>query len=195
MKNLIKISLFLIVLVACKKQTENITKQEKSSFNFKKDYTEFQTKMTELDTLKIWIDHSVYTLHGSEKLEITKKNGNIKIKAEYREETFAKNPKWNVIYEKIISEKDTIWNFGKFLKQHKERAKHETVEERLNPETIGERLKSGTLKHWMLQIEHKGNRVYFYTDSISDLEQFMAEYFETMLKIYPKNKGQIYGYH
>ena len=194
MKNLIKTTAFLIVFVACKKQTPNITTQQKSNFNFENDYAEFQTKMTELDTLKIWIDHSAYTLHGSEKLEITKKNGNIKIKAEYREETFAKKPKWNVVYEKIISEKDTIWNFGKFLKQNKERAKYVAIEERLNPETIGETLKSGSLKHWMLQIEHTGNRVYFYTESINDLKLFMAEYFETMIKIHPKNKEHIYGY-
>ncbi len=176
MKKLIKIITILVVLVGCKNQTENITEQPKSNFNLEKDFAEFQTKMTELDTLNVWISHSVCTYQGNEKLEITKKNGNINIKAEYREETFEKNPEWKVIYEKTISENDTIWNFGKFLKRNEKR------------------LKSDTKEYGMLQIKHKGNKIRFFTHGLVDLNRFMAEYFEIMIKIHPENKENIYGY-
>ncbi|HIP47616.1 MAG TPA: hypothetical protein EYG92_01430 [Lutibacter sp.] len=170
MKNLIKIVSLLIILVGCKNQTENITEQPKSNFNLEKDYAEFQTKMTELDTLKIWIGHSVCNYQGSEKIEITKKNGNIKIKTEYKEETFEKNPKWKVVYEKTISENDTIWNLGKFLKRNEKRLKSETKE------------------FGILQIKHRKNKIQFYTHGLVDSNKFMSEYFETMIKIHPENK-------
>jgi len=176
MKNLIKIITILIVLVGCKNQTRNTTEQPKSNFNLEKDFAEFQTKMTELDTLKIWISHSVCTYQGNEKLEITKKDGKIKIKAEYREGTFEKNPEWKVVYEKTISENDTIWNFGKFLKRNEKRLKSETKE------------------YGMLQIKHKKNKIQFFTHGLVDLNKFMAEYFETMIKIHPENKENIYGH-
>ena len=176
MKNLIKIVSLLIILVGCKNQTENITEQPESNFNLEKDYAEFQTKMTELDTLKIWISHSVCTYQGSEKIEITKNNGNIKIKTEYKDETFEKNPKWKVVYEKTISENDTIWNLGKFLKRNEKRLKSETKE------------------YGILQIKHRKNKIQFYTHGLIDLNKFMAEYFETMIKIHPENKENIYGY-
>jgi len=176
MKNLIKIITILIVLVGCKNQTRNTTEQPKSNFNLEKDFAEFQTKMTELDTLKIWISHSVCTYQGNEKLEVTKKDGKIKIKAEYREGTFEKNPEWKVVYEKTISENDTIWNFGKFLKRNEKRLKSETKE------------------YGMLQIKHKKNKIQFFTHGLVDLNKFMAEYFETMIKIHPENKENIYGY-
>ena len=174
MKNLIKIVSLLIILFGCKNQTENITEQPKSNFNLEKDFAEFQTKITELDTLKVWINHSVCTYQGMEKLEITKINGNIKIKAEYTEQVFEKNPKWNTVYEKTISENDTIWNFGKFLKQNEKR------------------LKSETKKYGILQIKHNKNTIHFHTEKLSDLNVFLFGYYNTMLKLFPENTNNLY---
>ncbi len=168
--------MIFVFLVGCDNQTKNVKEKVKSNFNLERDFAQFQTKMTELDTLKIWINHSVCTYQGYEKLEITKKNKKIKIKAEYKECTFEKKPKWKVLYEKTISENDTIWNFGKFLKRN---------EKRLN---------SKAKKYGMLQMKHKQNKIQFFTHGLGDLNKFMSEYFETMIKIYPENKEHIYGY-
>ena len=176
MKNPIKIFVILVVLVGCNNQTKNITEKLKSHFNLKQDYAEFKTKMTDLDTLKIWVNHSVCTYQGYEKLEITKKNKEIKIKAEYNESTFENKQRWKIVYVKTISENDTIWDFGKFLKHNKKR------------------LKSKTEKYGILQIRHKNDKIQFFTNGLSDLNRFMSEYFKTMIKIYPENKENIYGY-
>jgi hypothetical protein len=38
------------------------------------DLTDFKKKMTDLDTIKIWFDHSICTYQGAERIEITKKS-------------------------------------------------------------------------------------------------------------------------
>ncbi len=49
----------------------------KSSFNLKRDLSEFRTKMNESDTIKIWFDHSICTFQGYERIKISKKSDSI----------------------------------------------------------------------------------------------------------------------
>lgn len=74
-----------LILVSCKKETESKTEFPKSDFNLKTDLTDFKRKMTELDTIKIFFDHSVCTYEGYERIEITKKSDSIKVRTEFKE--------------------------------------------------------------------------------------------------------------
>ncbi len=171
----INIIIILSFFASCKNQSQNRKVKMKSDFNLEQNYADFQVKMSESDTLRVWINHSICTYQGYEKLEITKKNKIIKVKSEYNESTFEEKQKWKVVYVKTIPENDTVWDFGKFLKRN------------------SKRLKSKTKKYGTLQIKHKNKKIHFFTNSLSDLNVFRSEYFKTMIKIYPENKGKIYG--
>lgn len=173
LKNIHKI--LILILVSCKKQTKKEIELLKSDFNFKKDYADFKHKMTELDTLKIWVNHSVCTYEGYERIEITKKSDSIKIRTEYKEETFEQNPEWKVIYEKLISANDTIWDFGKFMKRN------------------NKRLTSDIKEYGMIQIKSGNDEIQFFTNGLLDLNRFTSDYFETMRKLHHENKQNIYG--
>ena len=98
MQKMIIILFSILFTVCCKKYDQIKSSQLKSNFNLEKDFENFQTIMTVNDTLKVWINRSVCIYQGSERLEITKKGNSIKIKTEYREETFEQNQnsKWKV---------------------------------------------------------------------------------------------------
>ena len=74
--------------------------------------------MTELDTIKIWFEHSVCSHQGAERIEITKESDLIKIRTEFKEKTFEENLEWKVVYEKRIPITDTIWKIEEFFKQN-----------------------------------------------------------------------------
>jgi len=176
MKNLLKILVLTLLLVSCKKETENNEDLSKSDFKLTTDLTDFKKKMTESDTIKIWFDHSVCTYQGVERIRITKKSDSIKIRAEFKEETFNDNTDWKTVYEKAIPINDTIWKFEQFLSRNKKRL------------TYGEK------EYGTLQITHGETTLHYFTDGLVDLNQFMADYFETMRELHPENKNEIYGY-
>ena len=171
----LKILILTLILASCKRETENKIMLNKSEFNIKTDLTDFKNKMTELDTIKIWFDHSVCAYQGSERIEITKKFNSIKVRAEYKDETFHENPKWKFVYEKQIPISDTIWKIEEFFKRNIERQK----------------LKVN--KHRTLQVSHNENKKHYFTNGLVDLNGFMKDYFETMIKLYPENLDNIYG--
>ncbi len=161
-------------MVSCKQKTE----LPKSDFNLITDITDFKTKMTELDTIKVFFDHSVCTYEGYERIEITKQSDSIKVRTEFKELTFDenKNSEWNLIYEIKMSETDTIWQFDKFI----ERNSHRKI--------------SDDKKRGILIVEYKKDTVQFFTNGLVDLNRFLEDYYLTMRKIYPENKNGIYGY-
>lgn len=175
MKSKIKIIILVLILVSCKKETEQKFELAQSNFNLKTDLIDFKNKMTELDTIKVWFDHSVCTYQGSERIEITKQSDLIKIRTEFREDTFNENPEWKVVYEKRIPKNDTIWKIEDFFKRNIERQK------------------SNEKQYGTLQVSHNGTKVHYFTKGLVDLNMFMADFFETMLKIHPENKNNIYG--
>jgi hypothetical protein len=175
MNRLIKIMFLTLILVSCKKETEKKMELAKSEFNLNADITDFKKKITELDTLKIWFNHSVCTYKGAERIEITKESDLIKIRTEFKEGTFEENPEWKVVYEKRIPITDTIWKIEEFFKRNIERQKSEEKE-------------CGTL-----QVSHNRIKVHYFTKDLVDLNKFMADFFETMKMLYPENKNNIYG--
>jgi hypothetical protein len=176
MNRLIKILILTLILASCKKETEQKAELGKSEFNLKTDLTDFKNKMTELDTLKIWFNHSVCTYQGGERIEITKESDSIKIHTEFKEDTFEENPEWKVVYEKKIPITDTIWKIEEFFKRNIERQKSEEKE-------------YGTLQ---ISLNNK-NRVHYFTNGLNDLNRFMKDYFETMKMLHPENIDNIYG--
>jgi len=136
--------------VSCKKETEKKTEFPKSEFNLKTDLTDFKKKMTELDTMKLWFNHSVCTYQGYERIEITKKSGLIKIRTEFKKDTFEKNPEWKVVYEKKIPITDTICKIEEFFERNIERQKSEEKE------------------YGTLQVLHNGIKVHYFTKGLVD---------------------------
>jgi hypothetical protein len=175
MIRLIKIMILTLILVSCKKETEKKMESAKSEFNLNADITDFKKKITKLDTLKIWFNHSVCTYQGAERIEITKESDLIKIRTEFKEDTFEENPEWKVVYEKRIPITDTIWKIEEFFKRNIERQKSEEKE------------------YGTLQVSHNGIKIHYFTKGLVALNRFMADYFETMKKLHPENKNNIYG--
>ena len=175
MNRLIKIMILTLILVSCKKETEKKMKLEKPEFNLKTDLTDFKKRMTESDTIKIWFNHSVCTYQGAERIEITKESDLIKIRTEFKENTFEDNPEWKVVYEKRISITDTIWKIEEFFKRNIERQKSEEKE------------------YGTLQVSHNGIKVHYFTKGLVDLNRFLADYYVTMRMLHPENKNNIYG--
>lgn len=167
MKYSIIIIFVFFLLTNCK---EKRTNQIKSNFDIEKDYAEFQKKMTDLDTITVWISiGTCFPPMTSEKLTITKKKGKIKIIPEFNKD-FQKSRKYIKQSTILISENDTIWKFGEFLKNNEFR-----LEKPDRNQITG-----------ALQITCNSKRIHFYTKRLSDYNRLLKGYFETMRKIKPK---------
>ena len=146
----------------------------KSNFNLNSDYANFKTKMTELDTIKVWVNHSVCTFQGYERLMITKKSDSIKILSEFKDHDEL-NPKWEKVFEKSIVENDTTWNFGDFMERN------------IN------RLNSDSEKYPKIEIKNGEQKMKFITNGLGDLNTFMAEYGIMMRNLHEPKEKLIYG--
>jgi hypothetical protein len=175
MKISLKILLLTLILASCKIRTENKTEIFKSEFNLNTDLDDFKNKMTELDTIKLYINHSVCMYQGEERIEITKKSDSLKIQSEFIEYFLNDNPEWKLIYEKKISVADTIWQFEKFIDRNKKR------------------VNSNFKNYGTLTVKNKQDTIRFYTDGLNDLNNFLIDYQVTMRKLHPENKDNIYG--
>ena len=171
MKNLIKIITILFILVGCKNQNQNVTEQPKSNFDITKDYSEFKTKMTEQDTIKVWTAITACTYQVVEKLTITKKGQQITITPEIKEGLFA-DKKFEKQKSITISENDTIWKFGKFMKKYSNRI---TTEK----DSIGK-----------FYIKCNSRKFHFTTKRWDN--EFLLDYCTVMKSIYPKSKYHFY---
>lgn len=152
---------------------------KKSDFNLLTDYSDFQNKMTELDTLKVWMSLSACMYQGTEKLTITKENDSILIESEFSH-SFG-DGEFQKQQPIKISKNDTIWNFGKFLYNNKSRliANKSGFE---NEDNYG-----------TLQIMCGTTKIQFFTHGLNDLNKFIAEYSISMRNLNPENKNYIFG--
>ena len=109
------ILIFAVLLqVSCDK---NKIEVKKSNFILNRDFKDFKTKMTELDTLKVGMFIGACTYHTSEKLVISKRKDSLLIQPYFKRRAFS-NDKY--IKQKAISihEKDSIleiWRVFKFI--------------------------------------------------------------------------------
>ncbi|MFI8380581.1 hypothetical protein [Leeuwenhoekiella sp. NPDC079379] len=172
MKNLLIILILTLIYVSCK--TERKTQLPKSDFSLKKDYVELTNKLTELDTIKVWMNLSQCTYQGIEKLTITRKKDSIKIQPEFAESMIVGT---EFIKEKeiIISVNDTIWKFNEFLKRNENRSQ------------------SDSLKYGRLQITLNSEKLNFFTHGLGDSGKFLFDYCRTMKNIMPESDNHIFG--
>lgn len=171
-KTFLKILSIALLSIGCQKSIEN--KTELSKFNLDTDLLNFKSKMTEKDTLKIFINHSVCTYQGYERIEITKKSDSLKVISEFREDTFEQNPEWKVMYEKKIPITDTLWKFENFMKRNRDRQT------------------SNTKDYGTIQVSHNQEKIHFFSEGLSDLNSLMEDYGKTMLKLYPEDSTYMY---
>ncbi len=181
LKNIeLKILFFAFIAIGCQEKKEpkiDVSQESQlrvSTFDLKTEYEDFKKQMTELDTISIFVDHSVCTYEGYERLRITKKSDSIKILSEFKDYD-KQDPKWEKVYEKNISKNDTIWNFGKFMKKN---------ESRLN---------SNTDENVTIEIKNGEQKLKFVTKGLVDLNRFIADYGNTMLKLTEPNQWWFYG--
>jgi len=168
------LSLIIIFSSSCNDVSKKTETDEKSKFNFKTDYKEFKTKMSELDTLKVWMFIGACTYHTAEKLTITKKNDTLTILPEFKERAFTDD---SYIKQKPISihENDTIWKFGEFLDYYK--------------------LKNNKSKNKIpiFEIKSDTTSLKFYTKGIYQRDQIVGDYCIVMKQLIPNSKYHIFG--
>jgi len=161
-----------LIFVSCK--TERKTELPKSDFSLTKDYTELTNKMTELDTIKVWMNLSQCMFEGIEKLTITRKNDSIKIQPEFAESMVA-GTEFKKEKPIMISVNDTIWKFNEFIKRN------------------DNRLQSDSLKYGRLQITLNNKKLNFFTHGLGDSGKFLIDYCNTMKNIMTKSDYHIYA--
>lgn len=168
------LSLFLAILffVSCKKEQEK--QNLVSDFNLEKDYGDFAKRMTEQDTIKVWMNLSQCMYQGIEKLQITKKDSYLTIRTEFAESAIAGT---EFVESKpiVLSVYDTIWKFDEFLKQHQGR------------------IQTDSLSYGSLQISANNRRISFMTDGLGDNARLMIDYCNTMRNIMPNSEHHIYA--
>lgn len=162
MKNLLKILFLTSIIISCK--TERKTELPKSNFSLNDNYAELTNKMTELDTIKVWMNLSQCMFEGIEKLTITRKNDSIKIQPEFAESMLV-GTEFKKEKPTIISVNDTIWKFNEFLERNENR------------------LESDSLKYGRLQITLRNEKLNFFTHGLGDSGKFLIDYCNTMKNI------------
>lgn len=173
MKNKLKIFTILIFLISCKNQNESVAKQVNSNFNLENDYAEFQTKMSELDTISVWVAiPSCFPPLEVELLTITKKDKLITILTKYNNDIL-KTKDFIEQNQITISKNDTVWRFGEFLKNNNFRTKIESE------------------KQGVIQLKHKSQIIHFYILNKSEHNRFIKEYSETMQRINPEARSYV----
>lgn len=175
MRYLIYILTLSLIFVSCKENSDLSSVSLISSFNLETDIYDFKKKMNESDTIRIWVDHSVCMYEGYEKIQITKYSDTLKIRSEFKEVSFNKNPEWKDIYERKLSINDTVWKFEKFLERNSFRINKDENE------------------YLSFQILHGNNKLNYSISDLVDLNNLMKDYFETMRELFPDNIDNIYG--
>lgn len=159
------IYLFAILIVACKKEPQH--ESLVSNFKLKTDYQDLFETMTTSDTINIWANLSICEGVRHEKLVLTKKDDKLKIYLRANQ-TFGDSTSM----VKYIRKKDTLWNFGDFLKRNIPRKK-----------VINE-----YREYPKLLIVHKNDSIKLHTKGLVDLIRLVKDYDSTMAKLFPNLK-------
>ena len=173
MKNTLKILILILTLVSCKREINEKTEKLESDFNLKKDYSQLTNKMTEMDTIKVWMDLSLCMNPGIEKLTITREKDSLKIQPEF---AVSMVEKLEFIKQKTIriSINDTVWKLNEFLKRNEKR------------------VKSDSSKYGRFQITHNAEKLNYFTDGLGDSAEFLIDYCATMKRLIPESEYHIY---
>ena len=171
-KTILNILILSSIFISCKSELK--TELPKSDFSLKSDYRELTKKMTELDTIKVWMNLSQHTYQGIEKLTITRKNDSLEIQPEFAESMIV-GTEFKKSKPITISVNDTIWKFNEFLKRNENR------------------LQSDSLKYGRLQITLNSEKLNFFTHGLGDSGKFLIDYCNTMKNLMPESDNHIYA--
>ncbi|MEZ4804473.1 MAG: hypothetical protein R2852_03020 [Bacteroidia bacterium] len=171
-----KLAMLFVVLMlfSCNDKSKSQSSSQESTFNLNSDLYRFKQQMTDIDTLRVWFNHSACTSRSYEFLEVTKQQDSIQIVSWFEGMSEYEDSKRRKLYEKRISEKDTLWDFALFLRQNVKRQ---------NMENKGQGL---------LQVIHKSDTLKYFSSGIIDRLHFQADYMSTMLALYPEYVGDVY---
>ena len=175
MRKTIYIIIGLTYFISCQKKQKTEIEKPISEFDLITDLNDFKHKMSELDTINIWFDHSVCGYEGDENIKITKQNDSIQIESKFRDMTFNNSSNWEEMYILKLPVNDTIWNFENFLKRNEQNL-----------------ISSETSSNPMI-ISNRNKKIKYYTNRLQGLLKFQTDFYGVMRKIYPENKYGIYG--
>ncbi|WP_428742724.1 hypothetical protein [Tenacibaculum sp.] len=166
---------FILILIisfsySCDKTDKTV---KKSNFVLNRDFKDFKTKMTELDTLKVEMFIGACTYHTSERLIISKKKDTLTIQPLFKREAFS-NQKYIKQKKYLIHEKDTTWKFGDFLHFYKK-------EKQKNKKFVIFSIKSDT------------SNFKLYADKIYQRDLIVEDYCTVMKQLMPESKYHIFA--
>ncbi|WP_422090666.1 hypothetical protein [Tenacibaculum ovolyticum] len=139
----------------------------------KRDFKDFKTKMTELDTLKVGMFIGACTYHTSEKLVISKKKDSLLIQPYFKRMAFS-NDKYIKQKTILIHEKDSVWKFGEFLSLYcgKDREEDDSV---------------------IFSIKSDTSSLKFYTKGVYQRDVIVRDYCKVMKQLIPNSKYHVFG--
>jgi len=163
-----------LLFVSCKNRIDEPVIISNSDFSLLSDYSEFTTKMSEIDTIKVLTNLSLCTYLAKEQLIITRRGDSIEIQSEFAE-SFKVDSEFKVANYIVISIKDTTWKFNEFLKRNENRIITDSV------------------RNVRLQITLNNDILHFVTNGLSESGRFLSDYCITMMNLFPDSESYIYG--
>ena len=172
MRNSIYLLVLTLIFLGCKENNEPKKSElnNHSNFNLKNDYAQLTKKMTNSDTIEISTDLSICTWERQETMQITKSDDCLKIDLTINDADYETQ---HQIFK--ISNNDSIWKIGKYLKRNENRLKSP------KPDSYPRMI-----------IFNKKDTLKYYSDGLIDSNKFIADYYKLMYQIDPTN--EIYNY-
>lgn len=169
----LKILLLTIIVSLFSSCTVTNKEVERSNFILNKDFEDFKTKMTELDTLKVRMFIGTCTYHTSERLVISKKKDSLLIQPYFKRRAFS-NDKY--IKQKAISihEKDSVWKFGEFLNLYNKKNREDD-------------------NSAIFSIKSDTSSIKFYAKGIHQRDLIVRDYCKVMKQLIPDSEYHIFG--
>ncbi len=152
-------------------KTDKKTEPYKSDLKLTENLTDFTTRMTEKDTVRILAELNMEWWIRLDELTITKKNNEIRLQATIKEDTTYEmkyQMRTNELPRKVIQNTDN--SFEKHFKNKIERTNDKTVQQ------------------YIYKIIAPNDTLIFYTDGLGDKGGEVREYYKFMNQYYPGNK-------
>lgn len=169
MNKIVSLLSALFLLVACK--TDRVSEPYKSDLHLPEDLSDFTSKMSERDTIKIVADLTMEWWVRRDEITITKKNDKVRLHTTIKEDTT-----FEMKYEMRINELPTVIlnkpnnNFEKHFLNRLERTKDETE------------------RQYIYKVMMPNDTLIFYIDGLGDKGGEVREYYEFMRNYYPNEK-------
>ena len=152
-------------------KTDKKSEPYKSDLKLTENLSDFTSKMTEKDTIKILVELNMEWWIRRDQLIITKRNDEIRLQATIKEDTTFQmkyEMRTNALPERTIA--NTNNSFEKHFANKIERTEDKTI------------------RQYIYKIIAPNDTLIFYTDGLSDKGGEVREYYEFMNKYYPNER-------